>query len=263
MTPVHTCTVSAPMSRNSAASFPVSTPPMPLSERPGYSSRIIFAKLMHLARAMGRTAAAEYPPGVLYPSTEGSGRSVFRLIPMTDMMVLIAASPSMPLSSETRPGEVMLMSFGVIFAHTGIVEASAIHLVTSCSSSQSCPMAAPMRRSGMPCGQLKLISSASTPVSMVRPMSSSQRSLLYSSISEAMRTRSGYSSLSCLSSASMTSVGRSEMSSMFCQPSTCLLSCALSFAYRGVTLCTAPASSEMVLQMTPPHPSSNAFFMTA
>jgi hypothetical protein len=46
--------------------------------------------------------------------------------------------------------------------------------------SQSCPMAMPILRSGMPCGQLKLISKASTPVASHRSISSSHAARSYS-----------------------------------------------------------------------------------
>jgi len=38
------------------------------------------------------------------PSTQGSGRKVFRFIPITLMMVLIAATPSHPDFSDTLAG---------------------------------------------------------------------------------------------------------------------------------------------------------------
>ena len=57
----------------------------------------------------------------------------------------------------------------------------------TCSSSQSWPMAMPMRRSGMPCGQLKFTSNASTPASSHMVMRSSHALRSYSSMIEAMR----------------------------------------------------------------------------
>mmetsp|Transcript_7961 Transcript_7961/g.22018 ORF Transcript_7961/g.22018 Transcript_7961/m.22018 type:complete len:250 (-) Transcript_7961:360-1109(-) len=247
---------------NSAAWPPVSTPPMPLRVRSGKSFLIICAIAIHLASAMGRTALYEYPPGVLYPSTQGSGARVSRLTPMMDMMVLIAAMPSMFFSRQTLAGSVMSVMFGVILAHTGTVATSLTHPHTSSSTEQSWPIAAPIFRSGMPCGHEKLISKASTPTSSQRLTISTQFSFLYSSIMDAMRMRSGYSSLSCLNSASMTSKDRSEMSSMFCQPITSLPPSDLSLAYLGVTFLTRSAFNETVLAMTPPQPSSKAFFIT-
>lgn len=70
---------------NSAASLPVSTPPIPLTLRfPPYSLRIIWLMAITLARAIGFTALAEYPAGVEYPSTHGSGRRESMFTPMTD-----------------------------------------------------------------------------------------------------------------------------------------------------------------------------------
>mmetsp|Transcript_34967 Transcript_34967/g.75708 ORF Transcript_34967/g.75708 Transcript_34967/m.75708 type:complete len:312 (+) Transcript_34967:76-1011(+) len=223
ITPVHTCTVSQPRSRNSAASMPVSTPPMPERDfLPSYFSLIMVASDMTLASAIGLTALEEYPPGVLYPSTQGSGLSESRLMPMTDWMVLMAARPSRPASSATLPGLVMSVMFGVILAHTGMFAASFTQPHTSSSRSQSWPMAAPMRRSGMPWGQEKLSSKMSTPHSSQRPISSSHAFLLYSSMMLAMRTRSGYSSLRRLNSSIIFSKGLSLTSSMFSHPMTSL-----------------------------------------
>lgn len=49
----------------------------------------------------------------------------------------------------------MSVTLGVILAHTGLVALALIQVHTSDSSSQSCPMAIPIRLSGMPCGQLR------------------------------------------------------------------------------------------------------------
>lgn len=48
---------------------------------------------------MGLTAFQLYPPGVVYPSTDGSGLNVSRFTPITDYIVLIAATPSQPTDS--------------------------------------------------------------------------------------------------------------------------------------------------------------------
>lgn len=40
----------------------------------------------------------------MYPSTQGSGRKVSRLMPMTPIMVLIAEIPSQPASKAVRAG---------------------------------------------------------------------------------------------------------------------------------------------------------------
>ena len=66
----------------------------------------------------------------------------------------MAATPSHPASSEVRAGAVMSVMLGVILAHTGLVDLALIHPHTSSRMPQSCPIAIPMRRSGIPCGQL-------------------------------------------------------------------------------------------------------------
>ena len=166
----------------------------------------------------------------------------------------------------------MSVILGVILAQTGTVALALIQPQTSSRSAQSCPTAAPILRSGIPWGHEKLISNASyktitlinilrsvslriyvlgeklkltTPVCSTRSISSSQPVLLYSSMMEAMRIRSGYSCFSCLNSLSMVSRGRSLMSSMFCHPITSVLADPVrSLAYLGVTLMTLDASSE-------------------
>lgn len=89
-------------------------------------------------------------------------------------MARTAAAALSPVLSAVAAGCVMSVMLGVILAHTGTCDAPLIQVHTSDSSSQSWPMAMPMRRSGMPCGQLKLISNASTPTSSHLPMISSQ-----------------------------------------------------------------------------------------
>lgn len=80
---------------------------------------------------MGLTATLEYPPGVVYPSTEGSGLRVFKFTPITDCMVLMAATPSQPAFRAALAGKVMSVMFGVIFAHTGMLALALIHPHTS------------------------------------------------------------------------------------------------------------------------------------
>ena len=84
-----------------------------------------------LASAMGLTATLEYPPGVVYPSTEGSGLRVFKFTPMTDCMVLMAATPSQPAFRAVLAGKVMSVMFGVIFAQTGMLALALIQPHTS------------------------------------------------------------------------------------------------------------------------------------
>lgn len=86
-----------------------------------------------LARAIGLTATLEYPPGVVYPSTEGSGLKVFRFTPITDCMVLMAAMPSQPALNAALAGKVMSVILGVILAQTGMLAFALIQLHTSCT----------------------------------------------------------------------------------------------------------------------------------
>lgn len=67
-----------------------------------------------------------------WPSTLGSGLRVSRLIPMTDWMVLMAATPSLPVSSAALAGRVMSVMLGVILAQTGMVAFLLIQPDTSC-----------------------------------------------------------------------------------------------------------------------------------
>ena len=134
-------------------------------------------------------------------------------------MVLMAAMPAAPPLMAARAGSRMSPMFGVIFAHTGIpFAASTTQPVTSSTMDGSCPIAAPMLRSGWPCGHEKLHSKPSTPHSAMRRVSSCQRALSYCSMMEAMSIRSGYSSFRRLKSSSQSSSGRSEMSSMLVNP---------------------------------------------
>ena len=110
---------------------------------------------------------------------------------MTLRIVLIALMPSAPDSSEARAGSVMCVMLGVIFAQNGRSVASRTQAHTSRSRSGFCPIAAPIARSGSPCGQEKLSSNPSTPLASQRSMISNQRSFPYSSITDAMSTRSG------------------------------------------------------------------------
>lgn len=86
-----------------------------------------------------------------------------------------------------------------------------------------------------------------TPVSSTLSISSCQADLLYSSIIDAIRILSGYSSFNRLNSFSMVSSGRSLMSSIFSHP---IISPLVPFdptrsrAYLGVTFTTFEASRD-------------------
>ena len=124
--------MSAPRSRNSAASAPVSTPPIPeRSAFPPLSPSIIAASAATLASATGFTAGPEYPPGVVAPSTHGCGLSVSRSTPEIELMVFIAASPRAPPASAALPASAMLVTLGVSLAQKGSLVFAATHEQTS------------------------------------------------------------------------------------------------------------------------------------
>lgn len=118
---------------------------------------------------------------------------------------------------------------GVSLTMQGSFECCLTQRATISTYSGTCPTAAPMPRSDMPCGQPKLSSTASAPVSstctrMLRQDSSSQ-----GTISETTIARSGHSRLTWRISARFTASGRSVMSSMLLKP-----------AMRWPLSCTAP-----------------------
>src|SRR5882724_10813184 len=184
------------------------------------------------------------------------GRSVFRSTPITDKIVLIAEIPMAPPRTAASEGSLMLVMFGVIFAQTGIVATSVTQLVTSSVRSGCSPISEPILRSVIPWGQEKLSSNPSTPVSWTMRVSSCQRLFSYSSMMEAMRMWSGYSFLICRNSSSHTSIGRSEINSIFSNPITSPEVLDLSFPYRGTTFTTFADSSDTVLATAPPQPAS-------
>src|SRR5947208_296202 len=181
---------------------------------------------------------------------------------MTLRIVLIALIPWQPAASAAREGSSMCVTLGVILAHTGTFAADMTQPQTSFRISGFSPIAEPIRRSGRPWGQEKLHSKASTPTSWQRSMISIHASFRYSSMIEAIRTRSGYLSLIRLNSSSHVPKSRSLISSIFSQPMISCDSAARRRAYRGCTLTTFEASRLIVLQMTAPQPSSNALPMT-
>ena len=101
---------------------------------------------------------------------------------------------------------------------------------TSSRMSGSWPIAAPILRSGRPCGHEKLSSKASTPAAWQRSTISTQASFRYSSMIEAIRTPWGLVSLHFLNSSIQMPKGRSLISSMFSQPMTSLPSSECSLA---------------------------------
>ncbi len=118
--------------------------------------------------AIGFTAGPQYPPCELLPSTIGRGSKVSRFMPVIELIVLIALSPSAPARLAARATTRMSVMFGVSFTSTGVRAASFTHSVIICAYSGTCPTALPMPRSLMPCGQPKFSSSPSAPAPSAR-----------------------------------------------------------------------------------------------
>src|SRR5207237_7843545 len=190
------------------------------------------------------------------------GLSVSRFTPITERIVLMAEMPLAPPRTAASEGSLMFVMFGVILAQTGILATSVTQLVTSAVRSGCSPISDPILRSVMPCGQEKFNSKASTPVSCTARVSSCQRSLLYSSMIEAMRMLFGYSFLTCRNSSSQVSIGLSEINSMFSKPITSPLLRERNLPYRGTTLTTLLDSKLTVFATAPPQPASYDFAST-
>jgi hypothetical protein len=153
------------------------------------------------------------------PLTFGCGMSVSRSTPITELIVLMSETASAPPRTAARPGGVMLVTFGVSLTITGKRVASFTHSVTMQVYSGTCPIAAPMPRSLMPCGQPKFSSTPSAPVSSTCFAISCHASRFDSTIREIINACFGYLRLHSLISLRLTSRGRSVMSSMLLRPS--------------------------------------------
>ena len=107
-------------------------------------------------------------------------------MPVMELMVLMAERASAPPFRAARATVRMSVTFGVSFTMTGVRAASFAHSVIMHEYSGTCPTAAPMPRSLMPCGQPKFSSSPSAPASSARLTMSCQTSRLDSTMREAM-----------------------------------------------------------------------------
>ncbi len=137
---------------------------------------------------------------------------------MIELIVLIRLTASAPPSFAARAGRRMSVMFGVSLTITGIRVCCLHQRATISMYSGTCPTAEPMPRSLIPCGQPKLSSTPSAPVSstkgrIVRHDASSQ-----GTISDTTSARSGQSRLTALISRRFTSSGRSVISSMLLSP---------------------------------------------
>ncbi len=133
---------------------------------------------------MGLTAGPENPPWLPRPRTSGTGAQVSRLTPISELTVLISAIPSAPPARAARAGGRMSVTLGVSLTSTGSSAVSITHSVIIRTYSGTCPTAAPMPRSLIPCGQPKLSSNPSAPVSFTLRTISCHASRLDSTISD-------------------------------------------------------------------------------
>jgi hypothetical protein len=114
----------------------------------------------------------------------------------------------------------MLVIFGVSLTITG-TRANCLHQAAACCTySGTWPTAEPMPRSLMPCGQPKLSSRPSAPVSSIMGTYFAQLCSFMGNMTETTSARSGQSRLIWRISARLVASGRSVISSMLLKPST-------------------------------------------
>ena len=144
---------------------------------------------------------------------------LFGSTPMMELMVLISDTASAPPFLAARAGWRMSVMLGVSLTITGSLEYCLHQAVTISMYSGTWPTAAPMPRSLMPCGQPKLSSMPSAPVSATRGSMAFQDCSSQGTISETTIARSGQSRLTWAISLKLSSRSRSVMSSMLLKPS--------------------------------------------
>src|SRR5678816_1490052 len=171
-------------------------------------------------------------------------------------MVLMSDNAFDPALTTERPVGTTECTLGVNFVMTGMVAASITHSTTMQAISGSCPTAAPIPRSVIPCGQPKFNSIPCAPVSSVCLMSSCQLFLLLSAMSETTIALSGYSFTISLISRRFISSGRSLMSSILLKP-IILVPLKSTAEYRDDTFFICEPS---VFHTIPPQPASRARF---
>ena len=156
------------------------------------------------------------------PPTTGVGAIRSRSTETIDMMVLMSDTASAPPRWAARAGWRMSVTFGVSLTMTGIRECCLHQRVTISTYSGTCPTAAPMPRSLMPCGQPKFSSMPSAPVSSTSGRIAFQAASSQGTMRLTTIARSGKSRLTDLISWRFTASGRSVMSSMLLKPITLL-----------------------------------------
>ncbi|MCY1242063.1 hypothetical protein D9M72_550020 [compost metagenome] len=114
-----------------------------------------------------------------------------------ELIVLISDTASVPPALAARAGLRMSVIFGVSLVMTGM-RVYCLHQRTTISIySGTWPTAAPIPRSDMPCGQPKLSSMPSAPVSSTNGRIAFHASSSQGTMIEAIRARSGQFILTC------------------------------------------------------------------
>ena len=138
--------------------------------------------------------------------------------PMMELMVLISDTASAPPFLAARAGLRMSVILGVSFTITGRRLYCLHQAVTIWMYSGTCPTAAPMPRSLMPCGQPKFSSTPSAPVSSTRGRMAFQAFSSQGTMSETTMARSGQSFLTSAISFKFSSKSLSVINSMLLKP---------------------------------------------
>ena len=141
-----------------------------------------------------------------------------RSIEVMELMVLISDTASAPPRKAARAGWRMSVMLGVSLTMQGRRECCFTQRATISMYSGTWPTAEPMPRSLMPCGQPKLSSTASAPVSSTIGRMDFQLCSSQGTISDTIMARSGQSRLTWRISSRFTRSGRSEISSMLLSP---------------------------------------------
>ena len=184
----------------------------------------------------------------------GSGAKLSRFTLVIELMVLISDTASAPPRIAASAGLRMSLMLGVSLTMTGIRVWILHQRVTISIYSGTCPTAAPMPRSDMPCGQPKFSSTPSAPVSSTRCRMSFHDASSQGTMSEMTMARSGQSRFTWRISSRFTCRGRSVINSMLFRPRR-RRSAPQIAPYRGpLTLTTGGPSEPSVFHTTPPQP---------
>ena len=148
----------------------------------------------------------------------GVGAIRSRSTEVIELMVLIRLTASVPPFFAARAGLRISVTFGVSLVITGMREYCLHQRTTISTYSGTRPTAAPMPRSLIPCGQPKLSSMPSTPVSSTSGRMAFQASSSHGTMIEAITARSGQRILTAFISWRFFCRSRSVISSMLLNP---------------------------------------------